>query len=316
MAQLPAAAYIRRGQTPFFRLPTVDVQQPGPSAYRGADAIVLGVPWDGGVTYRPGTRFAPYELRRVSAMVQTYHPVHKLDVFQTIDVRDGGNVAFPPFSPSTVRECIAVEVGHIAEAGAIPFVVGGDHSIALPSLQAIHRVHGPVCVVHVDAHLDTSTAEVWGERHHHGTPFRHALTQGLIAANGLHQVGIRATWGAADEGDLVHAHGATIYEMDRIDDGGIVPVATAIVDAVGERPVYISFDIDGVDPAYAPGTGTPVPGGLTAREAIRLLRGLAGLHIVGMDLVEVAPALDHAEITLHLAAHLLYEGMALAAVQK
>ncbi len=316
MSQLAAAAYLRQGLTSFFRLPMADLRHQGPEAYRGADAVLLGVPWDGSVTYRPGTRFAPYELRRVSALVQGYHPGHRLDVFSTITARDGGNVAFPPFSPAAVRECISAEVGAIVDAGAVPFVVGGDHSIALPCLHTLHRHHGPVCVVHIDAHLDTSTAEVWGEPHHHGTPFRHALERGLIAPGGLFQVGIRATWGGADEGNLVAAHGATVFGMDAIETLGMPTIAKHIVAGVGDRPVYISFDIDGVDPAYAPGTGTPVPGGITSREARRLLQSLAGINLVGMDLVEVAPNLDHADITLHLGAHLLFEGLALAAVAR
>ncbi len=316
MPQQPASAYLRHGQTPFFRLPVVDITAQGPAAYEGADAIVLGVPWDGSVTYRPGARFAPYELRRVSAMVQSVHPVHAVDVFTALDVRDGGNVVFPPFDPEATRALIQQEVAHILGAGARPFVVGGDHSIALPIMRALAGVHGPLAVVHVDAHLDTSTAAVWGEPYHHGTPFRHAIEQDLVARGALHQVGIRATWGGADEAELVKSHDGTIYTVDRVADEGIAKVASDICTAVGDRPVYISFDVDGVDPAFAPGTGTPVPGGLSAREALRLIRELQGINLVGMDLVEVAPALDHADITLHLGAHVLYEGLALAALAK
>ncbi|MCA9688842.1 MAG: agmatinase [Nannocystaceae bacterium] len=316
MPQQPASHYLRHGQTPFFRLPVVDFTRAGADAYAGADAILLGVPWDAGVTYRPGARFAPYELRRVSALVQSYHPGHRLDVFGALDVRDGGNVAFPPFNAAATRELITAEVGHVLEAGATPFVVGGDHSVALPTMRALAAVHGPLAVVHLDAHLDTSTAEVWGEPFHHGTPLRHAIEQGLVERGALHQVGIRATWGAADEGDLVAAHGATIYTMERIEEQGIARVARTIREAVGERPVYLSLDVDGVDPAYAPGTGTPVPGGLSSREALRLLRELAGVNLVGADLVEVAPGLDHADITLHLGAHLLYEALALRALRR
>lgn len=316
MPQQPASVYLRHGQTPFFRLPVVDFAAAGPAAYAGADAIVIGVPWDASVTYRPGARFAPYELRRVSAMVQTYHPGHGLDVFTTLDARDGGNVAFPPFNAEITRALIEQEIGHVVAAGAIPFVVGGDHSIALPVMRALAAAHGPLAVVHVDAHLDTSTAEVWSEPYHHGTPFRHAIEQGLVARGALHQVGIRATWGGADEGDLAHEHGGVVYSVDRLADEGVAAVANAIYSAVGDQPVYISFDVDGVDPAFAPGTGTPVPGGLSSREALRLLRELRGIQLVGMDLVEIAPALDYADITLHLGAHVLFEGLALAAVRK
>ncbi|WP_437317241.1 agmatinase [Sorangium sp. So ce385] len=316
MSQQRAAAYLRHGQTPFFRLPTASFQEAGASAYAGADAVLLGVPWDGSVTYRPGTRFAPYELRRVSALVQSYHPGHGVDVFRALRVLDGGNVPFPPFHAESVRELVQASVDEVLAAGAVPFVVGGDHSIALPVLRALWRRHGPITVVHVDAHLDTSTSEVWGEPFHHGTPFRNAIDEGLIGRGALHQIGIRATWGHPEEGAFAAHAGATLYGMDRIDRDGASTIAAAIRAAAGDAPVYISFDIDGVDPAYAPGTGTPVPGGLTSRDAIQLLRGLAGIHLVGMDLVEVCPALDHADITLHLGAHLLFEGLALLATRK
>ncbi|WP_437953308.1 agmatinase [Sorangium sp. So ce296] len=316
MSQQRAAAYLRHGQTPFFRLPTASFQEAGASAYAGADAVLLGVPWDGSVTYRPGARFAPYELRRVSALVQSYHPGHGVDVFRALRVLDGGNVPFPPFHAESVRELVQASVDEVLAAGAVPFVVGGDHSIALPVLRALARRHGPVTVVHVDAHLDTSTAEVWGEPFHHGTPFRNAIDEGLLGRGALHQIGVRATWGHPEEGAFAAHAGATLYGMDRIDRDGASTIAAAIRAAAGDAPVYISFDIDGIDPAYAPGTGTPVPGGLTSRDAIQLLRGLAGINLVGMDLVEVCPALDHADITLHLGAHLLFEGLALLATRK
>jgi agmatinase len=311
MPQTSAFTYIRQGGTPFFRLPQVNVEAASP--YAGLDAVVIGVPYDAATTYRPGARFAPYEVRRVSALLQGFHPAHKLDVFGVLRAADGGNVAVPPFSPALARDAIENEVASIAKAGAVPFALGGDHSIALPALRAVAKKHGPLAVLHVDAHLDTSDAEVWGDAYHHGTPLRHAIEEGLIERGQLHQVGIRAPWGYPEEGALAASHGATLYELDAADGGGIARIASRIVSAVGSRPFYVTFDIDGIDPAFAPGTGTPVPGGLTSREAIALMRGLAGLRIVGMDLVEVCPALDHADITSHLAAHLLYEGLALAA---
>jgi agmatinase len=313
MGQSSAFEYIREGVTPFFRLPRVDVTRGEP--YAGAGAVLLGVPYDMATTYQPGARFAPWSVRRVSALVQSFHPVHKIGVFERLAAVDGGNVAVPPFHAALARDVVENEVASVLGAGAIPFVVGGDHSVALPCLRAVAKAHGPIAVVHVDAHLDTSTGEVWGEDFHHGAPLRHALTEGLIGHGQLHQVGIRATWGGPEDGALAAAHGATLHGMDVIADDGIARVASRIRDAVGSRPVYVTFDIDGIDPAYAPGTGTPVPGGLTAREALRLLRGLAGVRLVGMDLVEVAPSLDHADITSHLAAHVLYEGLALAALK-
>jgi agmatinase len=307
-------SYIRQGTTPFFRLPTLDVHAASP--YAGLDAVLVGVPWDMSVTYQPGARFAPYEIRRVSALVQSFHPRHKVDVFTALRAADGGNVAVPPFAPVLAREAVENEVASIVAAGAVPFVVGGDHSIALPSMRAIAKKHGPLAVLHVDAHLDTSDAGVWGDAFHHGTPLRHAIEEGLVDRGQLHQVGVRAPWGYAEEGTLAADHGATLYEVDAIASRGIASVAQHILACIGERPLYVTFDIDGIDPAFAPGTGTPVPGGISSREALALMRGLAGARMVGMDLVEVCPALDHADITCHLAAHLLFEGLALAAVDK
>jgi agmatinase len=314
MPQTSAMSYIRQGTTPFFRLPQVDIHAGRP--YAGLDAVILGVPWDMSVTYRPGARFAPYEVRRVSALVQSFHPSHKVDVFATLRAADGGNVAVPPFSPVLARDTIENEIASIVAAGAIPFAVGGDHSIALPALRAVAKKHGPLAVVHVDAHLDTSDAEVWGDPFHHGTPLRHAIEERLVEPGQLHQVAVRATWGYAEEGALAAGHGAALYDVDTIAERGIASVAQQIASSVGDRPAYITFDIDGVDPAFAPGTGTPVPGGISSREAIALLRGLAGLRVVGMDLVEVCPELDHADVTSLLAAHLVFEGLALAALDK
>jgi len=312
MPQQSAAEYLRHGQMPFFRLPVVDPAAAAPHA--GTDAVLLGVPYDGAVTYQPGARLAPYHLRRTSALLQTFHPVHQLDVFRSIRVLDGGNVAFPPFDAAAVRHLVQAEVGAIVGAGAAPFVVGGDHSVALPAMRAVAAIHGPLAVLHVDAHLDTSGPEVWGEPFHHGAPIRHALTEGLVAPGQLFQVGLRASWGHPEEGALVSAHGAHGYPMQVVEARGIEAITREIRAAVGERPLYVTFDVDGIDPAFAPGTGTPVPGGLTAREALQLLRGMAGARLVGMDLVEVSPALDHADLTCHLGAWLLYEGLALRAL--
>ncbi|HLK35773.1 MAG TPA: arginase family protein [Polyangiaceae bacterium] len=191
---------------------------------------------------------------------------------------------------------------------AVPFAVGGDHSIALPAMRAVAKEHGPLAVIHVDAHLDTSDDAVWGDAYRHGTPLRHAIEEGLVERGQLHQVGVRAPWGYPEEGTLAANHGAVLHDAEAIAERGAVAVGAQIAQTIGAHPVYLTFDIDGVDPAFAPGTGTPVPSGLTSREAISLLRSLAGIRLVAMDLVEVCPALDHADVTAHLAAQLLYEG--------
>lgn len=308
MSQQSAAQYLRHGQTPFFRLPTVE-------AYAGARAVLLGVPYDGGTTYQPGARLGPYHVRRVSALVQTYHPIHRVDVFDRVRAVDGGNIAFPPFDSAAVRACIEDEVRKVLNAGAVPFLCGGDHTIALPSLRAVALKYGPVAVVHVDAHSDTSGPAVWGDAWHHGTPFRHALEEKLIAEGQLHQIGLRGPWGSSEDGMFALAHGAQFYTAEEVAERGVLDVVGEVCRNIGDRPVYLSFDIDAVDPAFAPGTGTPVPGGLTSREALQLVRELQGVNLVGMDLVEVAPPLDVADVTSHLAAHLLYEGLALLALR-
>jgi len=311
-AQQSAQAYLAHGQVNFFRLPVV----PRPAALPpGTRAVLLGVPFDGGVTASPGARLAPWQVRRVSAFVQGWHPFHRLQVFDRLGAVDGGNVVFPPFDAAAVRARVEDEVAAVARAGAAPFLVGGDHSIALPSLRALARLHGPLAVVHLDAHLDTSGAEVWGEPYHHGSPLRHAIEEQLVLPGHLHQVGVRAPWGAASDGDLAREHGGRLVTPDDLATAGAAEVAAAIREQVGDRPLYLTLDVDALDPAFAPGTGTPVPGGLSSREVIQLLRGLAGVNLVGMDLVEVCPALDHADLTGHLAAHLLFEGLALAALR-
>lgn len=307
--QTSAFEYLRHGQTPFFRLPSVTwPAQP-------VDAIVVGVPHDGGVTYQPGARFAPYHVRRTSALVQSYHPAHKVDVFGRVKAVDAGNVVFPPFDRAAMRAAVTEMMGDAFAMRAAPFVVGGDHSITAPILRAAAQTHGPLAVLHVDAHLDISGPETWGDAHHHGTPIRHALEDGSIAPGALASVGIRGAWGASSDADLVRRHDTLIASPDDVTTRGIPRLVADIRERFAGKPVYVTVDVDGLDPAFAPGTGTPVSGGLTTREVFSLLRGLAGLHVVGMDVVEISPALDHSDLTCHLGAHLLFEGLALLAVR-
>lgn len=305
-----ALEYIRHGQTPFFRLPSAGES----SRFAGARAVLLGVPWDSGTTYLPGARVAPYHVRRVSAFVSGHHPKHRLDVFEEVPALDGGNIPVTPFDPGLMREAVQAGITAVCSAGAVPFVVGGDHSITTPILRAIHAAHGPVCVVHVDAHFDTSEAAVWGEEYHHGTPIRHALEGGQICPGGLVQIGLRGGWKDGDEAAMSVAHDARIFPASVFETRGAVDIAAEVREAIGERPVYLTIDVDGVDPAFCPGTGTPVPGGLSSRELLSLLDNLAGAKIVGMDVVEVSPPHDHADLTSMFAAHALFAGLGLLAV--
>jgi agmatinase len=304
-----AISYLRHGQTPFFRLPaSLDIAN--------AHVALLGVPHDGGTTYQPGARLAPYHVRRVSALIQNHHPVHDIDVFTRLRCVDAGNIVFPPFDRAAMRSAIEAEVRQLVAGAVMPMVVGGDHSITLPVLRALTKRIGPVAVVHFDAHLDMSGPEVWSDEFHHGTPIRHAIDEGLIERGQLYQIGVRGPRATAGDDMLARANNHTLMTADDIGYHGVKRISAELRERIGTRPVYITFDVDAVDPAFAPGTGTPVPGGLTAREALGLLRGLAGLDVRGGDVVEVCPALDHADITSHLAAHILWEMLALVALRQ
>jgi agmatinase len=304
-----AVSYLRHGQTPFFRLPaSLDVAS--------AHVALLGVPHDGGTTYQPGARLAPYHVRRVSALIQNHHPGHDIDVFTRLRCIDAGNIVFPPFDRAAMRSAIEAEVRQLVAGEVAPMIVGGDHSITLPVLRALTKRIGPVAVVHFDAHLDMSGPEVWSDDFHHGTPMRHAIDEGLIERGQLYQIGVRGPRATASDDALARTNAHTLMSADDIGYHGAKRSAAELRERIGTRPVYITFDIDAVDPAFAPGTGTPVPGGLTAREALGLVRGLAGLDVRGGDVVEVCPALDHADITSHLAAHILWEMLALIALRQ
>lgn len=309
MGQASALEYLREGQTPFFRLPRASAG----CLPAGTRAALLGVPTDMGTTYQPGTRLAPFHVRRVSALLQGWHAARGLDAFDRTAAVDAGNVVFPPFDRAKARDAIEAAVGDVLVQGAAPFLVGGDHSITLPALRAAARAHGPLGLLHLDAHLDTSGPETWGDAWHHGTPIGHAIAEGLLAPGRVWQVGLRGPWGAVDDGAPGDRVAARRVDVDAFQQAGVARLAHAIDGALAGVPVWISIDVDAADPAFAPGTGTPVPGGLSSRELLGLLRALRAVRPIGMDVVEVCPPLDHADLTSHLAAHLLFEGLALQA---
>ena len=255
-------------------------------------------------------------MRRVSALVQSYHPVHAVDVFARLRCVDAGNIVFPPFDREAMRGAIEAEVRQLAAARVAPMIVGGDHSITLPVLRALAKVNGALAVVHFDAHFDLSGPEIWGDAFHHGTPMRHAIDEGLVEPGQLYQIGVRGPRGSATDDLIARTQGHAVYSADHVAEHGAKRVAAELRERIAKRPVYITFDVDAIDPAFAPGTGTPVPGGITSREALALVRGLAGLEICGGDVVEVCPALDHADLTSHLAAHLVWEQLALIALRR
>ena len=277
------------------------------------DIAVVGVPFDSGVTYRPGARFGPAAIRQASRLLKPYHPALDISPFAQAQVVDAGDIAANPFdigvAVDQIREGVA---GLLTNPDKRVVLLGGDHTIALPALQAMHAVHGPLALVHFDAHLDTWDT-YFGAPCTHGTPFRRAAEQGLLVKDRSAHVGIRGS--LYDRADLLddESLGFTVVHCRDIDRIGVDGVIDRIRERVGEHPVYVSIDIDVLDPAFAPGTGTPEIGGMTSRELIAVLRAMRGLRIVGADVVEVAPAYDNGEVTAVAAANIGYELVTLMA---
>lgn len=271
-----------------------------------ADIAVVGIPFDSGVSYRPGARFGPAHVREASRLLRPYNPAQGIQPFAVQQVADAGDIAVNPFS---IDEAVAdIEAGARALGASADrlLVIGGDHTIALPLLRAVTATHGPVAVLHFDAHLDTWDT-YFGAPVTHGTPFRRASEEGLIDRTASMHVGIRGPLYAADDLTDDTRLGFAVVTSEDIEERGIKVAIERIRARVGDRPLYISVDIDVLDPAHAPGTGTPEAGGLTSRELLRIIRALAGHRIVGADVVEVAPAYDHAQLTAVAAAHVAYE---------
>jgi agmatinase len=270
------------------------------------DIAVLGVPFDGGVSYRPGARFGPTHVRESSRLLRPYNPALDLSPFGVQQVADAGDVAVNPFSLDEAVQQIGRASDALLERAGRLLTIGGDHTIALPLLRSVSRRHGPVAVVHFDAHLDTWDT-YFGAPMTHGTPFRRASEEGLIDREASMHVGIRGPLYAAEDLTDDAALGFQIVHARELDDLGARGVVERILARVQDRPVYVSIDIDVLDPAFAPGTGTPEAGGLLSRELLAILRGLAPINLVGADIVEVSPAYDHAEITGIAASHVAYE---------
>jgi len=296
------------GPPTFARLPRLD-------EVVGCDLAIVGIPFDSGTTYRPGARFGPAAIRQGSKLLRPYNPAQDFSPFNTTQVADAGDIACNPFH---IDEAIAqIDTGVDALLSAVRGVLalGGDHTIALPMLRAVRRHFGPVALVHFDAHLDTWNT-YFGAPYTHGTPFRRATEEGLLLDDrGVH-VGIRGPLYAGSDIDDDRALGFDIVRCTEFDTVALGVIVERIRARVGDSPVYVSVDIDVLDPAYAPATGTPEAGGLSSRELLALLRGLRGLRLVSADIVEVAPAYDHAEITAIAAAHIAYELLTDMALQK
>jgi agmatinase len=269
------------------------------------DIALIGVPFDGGTTYRPGTRFGPRNIRVQSAMIRPWNPVSKMNPFAKWRIADFGDLSINPLSIEDTYQRITEQLGDVLHAGARPVCVGGDHSILLPILRAIHRQHGPVAFVQLDAHGDT-WGGYFGSPHSHGTPVKYAVEEGLIADGCALQVGLRGQVYSEGDFDFARKHHIQIVTSEEFHRDGVELVKRHLK-KFRNRPTYVTLDIDVADPAFAPGTGTPQVGGLSSAQILDLVRGLKGLKLVGCDLVEVSPPYDNGEITSLLAANLLYE---------
>ncbi len=292
-------------QVPRFAGPPTFAQLPRIDEVTQTDVAVVGVPFDAGVSYRPGARFGPAHIRGASRLLRPYNPATETSPFAVQQVVDAGDIAANPFSLNEAVEQVERSARALHEQSNRLLVLGGDHTVALPLLRALKRDE-PIAVVHFDAHLDTWDS-YFGAPYTHGTPFRRASEEGLLDTSGCVHVGTRGPlYGAHDLVDDREL-GFSMVPATEIDQLGVAGVVERIRARVGERPVYVSIDIDVLDPAFAPGTGTPEAGGMTSRELLAILRGMAGLDVVGADIVEVSPAYDHAEITGIAAAHTAYE---------
>ena len=280
-----------------------------------ADVAIVGVPFDSGVSYRPGARFGPSHIRESSRLLRPYNPALQVPVFASQQVADAGDLAVNPFNIDDAIGAIERGARALLERTRFVLTLGGDHTVALPMLRAVSAVHGPVAVVHFDAHLDTWDTYI-GAAYTHGTPFRRAAEEGLLDRTGCLHVGTRGPLYTDADLDQDSELGFQVIPAPDVEQLGVPGMVERIAQRVGDRPVYVSIDIDVLDPAHAPGTGTPEAGGLTSRELLAALRSFARLNLVGADIVEVAPAYDHAQITGIAAAHVGYELLSALAATK
>ncbi|MFD6281171.1 agmatinase [Streptomyces sp. NPDC060209] len=304
MERVDTAISPRYAQIPtFMRLP----HDPQPT---GRDVVVIGAPYDGGTSYRPGARFGPRAIRNESGLIHGVGIDRGPGTFDLIDCVDAGDIDLTPFNMHIAMETAHRHLRGLLQDNAAFLMLGGDHSLTLAALRAVAEQYGPVAVVHLDAHSDTNPAFYGGE-FHHGTPFRHGIDEGVIDPRRTVQIGIRGHNPQPDSLDYARGKGVRVVTTDEFVETGVAGTHALIKELIGDRPVYVSVDVDVADPAFAPGTGTPAPGGLSSREVLALLRCVGELRPVGFDVMEVSPLYDHAGITSVLAteigAELLYQ---------
>ncbi len=287
------------GPQTFMRLPEADTA-------KDIDVGFIGIPMDIGTSWRSGTRFGPKQLRQESAMIRPYNIQTGAAPFDALECADLGDIAINTFSLSDTIRIIKEAYDQFLKEDFIPMTLGGDHSLTLPVLRAIAAKHGPVALVHVDAHADVND-EMFGERETHGTVFRRAYEEGLITADKVFQIGLRGTGYTADDFKEAADWGFNQWIAPEIWHKSLTPLAAEIKAKIGDQKTYITYDIDSLDPSFAPGTGTPEIGGLSTAQAMELIRGLRGLNIVGCDLVEVSPPYDPSGNTALVGANLMFE---------
>ena len=287
------------GIASMMRLPIVTSAQ-------GLDVAFIGIPLDIGTSHRPGARFGPREIRSESSLLRPYNMATGAAPFDTLQVADLGDVPINTYSLEKSLTIIAEFYDEVLASDCIPLTLGGDHTIALPILRAMAAKYGPVALVHVDAHADVND-DMFGERIAHGTPFRRAVEEKLLACDKVFQIGLRGTGYAADDFEWPRSQGFTLVPAHEVWFQSLAPTMARVREQIGNTPCYLSFDIDGIDPAYAGGTGTPEIGGLTVPQALEIIRGCFGLNIIGGDLVEVSPPYDLTGNTALLGANLLFE---------
>ena len=287
------------GPNTFMRLPAAG----GPE---GLDVAILGVPMDIGTSWRSGTRFGPKQIRAESAMIRPYNLATGAAPFDSLQVADIGDLAINTFSLSDSLSIISDSYDALLAHDVIPMAMGGDHSITLPILRAMARKHGPLALVHIDAHADVNDT-MFGERETHGTVFRRAYEEGLIQPERTYQLGLRGSGYAASDFTEAQDWGFRQFPAWDLWHRSLAATGAEISREIGDRPIYVTYDIDSLDPAFAPGTGTPEIGGLTTPQALELIRALDGVNIVGCDLVEVSPPYDPSGNTALTGANLLFE---------
>lgn len=290
----------------FMRLPQV-------TDLEGVGAAFVGIPFDTAVTYRIGGRFAPAAIREASRLLRPYHVEQEIEIFEYVSAVDRGDLAVIPGNVLASYQVIEQGLAPLFLAGVVPLCLGGDHSITLAELRAAAKTYGPVGLIDFDSHTDTWDS-YWGERYTHGTWCRRAIEEGLIDTGRAVQLGIRGSlYGSEDRGGA-RALGLHLIPTEELLARGVADVLVEVRQRIGTGPVFLSFDIDFIDPAFAPGTGTPEVGGPSSRDALRLVRGLRGVAFIGFDLVEVLPQYDHGEVTSLAAGTLLHEFLTLVAL--